>query len=802
MFHLLTMLMYNVILQVFTLLTSLSQCFSFGCSNLKLSDRARMMFYNAHNDARRSLAKGQEPHKCGKLSSGKNIYQLNWSCDMELKVQKWAENCPSTMQTIESSWGHMYSKWISSKMDPLAKSAEFVNAWWSAIRQQPLTDPDNKYTGAPFGFANMAYGKTTEFACTYNMCNTTLVTACFYNKIGYITNQVIYEKGEPCVVDSDCTTYAGSTCNDGLCYIPLKEPVIETYSMCPGVTDMSDQLRMSFLNTHNYYRSQLARGLAPDGIASGAFAAPAKHMPKLMVWDRTTDIGCFVMHCPTSTYSVCQYYKAGNYYGQPVYKFGAPCSQDSDCPDTQTCSVSEGLCIMNDNVPIVATTVPNQTQNPITMQPTTNNPAAVTTPPSDIETYTICPGVTDISDQVRMMFLNTHNYYRSQLAKGLAPDGIAPGAFAAPAKHMPKLRYNCDIEASARNYGLQCIIKHSDQSMRPLYGENLYYTTMENHDKIHSAKLASDWWWSELGDYGFGNATEFSKELLDRGIGHFTNLVWDRTTDVGCFVMHCPGKTYAVCQYYKEGNYYGQPVYEFGPACTNDDDCPGTQTCSASEGLCVVHDEITNPASPGSKTYTMCPGVTDMPDQARMSFLNAHNKYRSRLAKGLEQDGIAPGAFASPAKHMPKLRYNCDVEASARAFGLQCQLLHSPQSMRPEYGENLYYTTSVNYSKISSGELASDWWWAELKQYGLGSDNVFSDQRFNIAHFTNMAWDKTTDLGCFVAHCPTMTYSICQYYKGGNTFGQVIYEFGSACTKDADCPGTQTCNASEGLCIV
>lgn len=34
------------------------------------------MFYDAHNDARRSMAKGLEPNKCGLLSGGKNVYEL------------------------------------------------------------------------------------------------------------------------------------------------------------------------------------------------------------------------------------------------------------------------------------------------------------------------------------------------------------------------------------------------------------------------------------------------------------------------------------------------------------------------------------------------------------------------------------------------------------------------------------------------------------------------------------------------------------------------------------------------------
>ncbi|CAB3400268.1 unnamed protein product [Caenorhabditis bovis] len=423
------MLNYNF--QVFIVLICSSQCISFGCSNPKLSDQARTMFYNAHNDARRSLAKGLEPHKCGRLSSGKNVYQLNWNCEMEAKVQEWADSCTNSFQTFDPSWGHNLQTWSGTGLDPVATSANTVNSWWSSVRSQPLTDPENKYTGSPYTFANMAFGKTTEFACAYSTaCGSKLYIGCFYNKIGYMTNAVIYEKGDACTSNADCTTYSGSTCNDGLCYVEPTGPIVETYTMCPGVTDMSDQARMAFLNTHN----------------------------KL----------------------------------------------------------------------------------------------------------------------------------RSSLAKGLEPDGIAPGAFAPQAKHMPKMRYNCTIEANARTYALNCVFEHSKPEQRPQCGENLYYRGSTNYPKILSGEDASNAWWSELPDIGVGSENRMTSQLFSTGVGHYTQMAWDRTTDLGCYVAHCPSMTYSVCQYYTPGNYMNEMIYEVGPPCTQDSDCPGSQTCSVSESLCIL----------------------------------------------------------------------------------------------------------------------------------------------------------------------------------------------------------------------
>ncbi|CAD6193061.1 unnamed protein product [Caenorhabditis auriculariae] len=390
---------------------------TFGCVNPSLTDRDRQMFYNAHNDARLSLAKGLEPNKCGRLSSGKNVYQLNWDCDMEAKVQEWATDCPNSFQTFDSTWGHNYVTYTGTISDQMGTAASAVNNWWSSVRTNGLTDPDNKYTNsALFQWANMAFGKTTSFACTYKACSGKFVVGCFYNKIGYVTNAVIYEKGEACSTDTDCTTYSGSSCRDGLCYQAPVAPVDPTFTMCPGQTVMSDQSRQKFVDTHNYLRSRLAKGLEVDGISAGALAPAAKQMTKIV--------------------------------------------------------------------------------------------------------------------------------------------------------------YDCAIEQNAQSWAQNCLWQHSDSSARPGLGENMYYTTALNVDRIQSGEDASVAWWSELKDFGVG------PDVI------LTNAVF--RPRVGCFVQYCSDKTFTVCQYGPGGNVLDQSIYTKGSACTNDAGCPGTQTCSVAEGLCNV----------------------------------------------------------------------------------------------------------------------------------------------------------------------------------------------------------------------
>jgi len=57
-------------------------------------------------------------------------------------------------------------------------------------------------------------------------------------------------------------------------------------------------------------------------------------------------------------------------------------------------------------------------------------------------------------------------------------------------------------------------------------------------------------WYNEVNEYSYNNPG-FSK-----GTGHFTQLVWKETTDIGCGIaMSHDDKVYAVCNYTPPGNF-------------------------------------------------------------------------------------------------------------------------------------------------------------------------------------------------------------------------------------------------------
>ncbi|KHJ80357.1 SCP-like protein [Oesophagostomum dentatum] len=185
-----------------------------------------------------------------------------------------------------------------------------------------------------------------------------------------------------------------------------------------------------------------------------------------------------------------------------------------------------------------------------------------------------------------------------------------------------------------------------------------------------------------------------------------------------------------------------------------------------------------------------------MTDAARQAFLDEHNRLRSSLARGLEDDPLI--GKAPKASRMLKMIYDCDVEASAIKHAQKCIFEHSDSSDRYGLGENLFMTTARNYDKTKAGVQASQSWWSELKKYGVGEENKLTMDLFNrgVGHYTQMAWEESYKLGCAVMHCSDMTLVVCQYGPAGNMLNQQIYTKGEPC---ADC--TTTCSKDEGLCL-
>ncbi|OZJ02524.1 hypothetical protein BZG36_04265 [Bifiguratus adelaidae] len=105
--------------------------------------------------------------------------------------------------------------------------------------------------------------------------------------------------------------------------------------------------------------------------------------------------------------------------------------------------------------------------------------------------------------------------------------------------HAPALTWSSKLASSAHAWASQCDFKHSGDR----YGENL-------------ALGYKDWNAAVGAWYDEGKHYNYNKGGFSIATGHFTQVVWKSTKQLGCAAVTCPklGGTYYVCQYNPPGN--------------------------------------------------------------------------------------------------------------------------------------------------------------------------------------------------------------------------------------------------------
>ncbi|ETN78062.1 hypothetical protein NECAME_03021 [Necator americanus] len=62
----------------------------------------------------------------------------------------------------------------------------------------------------------MVHANTTTVGCAFKRCNGNVLVTCLYDKCG-TKEKLMWEMGQPCQRNGDCTTFDDSKCNEGLC---------------------------------------------------------------------------------------------------------------------------------------------------------------------------------------------------------------------------------------------------------------------------------------------------------------------------------------------------------------------------------------------------------------------------------------------------------------------------------------------------------------------------------------------------------------------------------------------------------
>ncbi|MEE9910254.1 MAG: CAP family protein [Deltaproteobacteria bacterium] len=142
-------------------------------------------------------------------------------------------------------------------------------------------------------------------------------------------------------------------------------------------------------------------------------------------------------------------------------------------------------------------------------------------------------------DRIREEILAAHNKYRAQLG-------------------IPPLKWSETLADHAMNWALHLAqagkISHSKKSGE---GENLWQGSAGHFS--HTRKV--DYWGSEKKYFKKGTFPDVSTSGNWQDVGHYTQIIWRGTHEVGCAQATSGGFDFFVCRYHPPGNFIREKVY-------------------------------------------------------------------------------------------------------------------------------------------------------------------------------------------------------------------------------------------------
>jgi pathogenesis-related protein 1 len=126
---------------------------------------------------------------------------------------------------------------------------------------------------------------------------------------------------------------------------------------------------------------------------------------------------------------------------------------------------------------------------------------------------------------------------------------------------VPALQWSVQLAAYAQAWAdhladSACSFEHRPHSGKweEIYGENLFWGSSDHY----TVKDACESWYEEKKD--FKNTLYTGKQTNQ--IGHYTQMIWRNTTQVGIGIATCKdGSIIIVANYDPPGNYLGENVY-------------------------------------------------------------------------------------------------------------------------------------------------------------------------------------------------------------------------------------------------
>ncbi len=126
---------------------------------------------------------------------------------------------------------------------------------------------------------------------------------------------------------------------------------------------------------------------------------------------------------------------------------------------------------------------------------------------------------------------------------------------------LPPLAWSDDLAAAARDHAAELVrtgqLHHTVQMQGEPQGENLWAGTRG----AYAYREMVGAWARESGNFVNAPTPRFSRTGQWQDVGHYAQIVWRGTREVGCAVASDARDDYLVCRYRPAGNVIGEPAF-------------------------------------------------------------------------------------------------------------------------------------------------------------------------------------------------------------------------------------------------
>ena len=119
---------------------------------------------------------------------------------------------------------------------------------------------------------------------------------------------------------------------------------------------------------------------------------------------------------------------------------------------------------------------------------------------------------------------------------------------------VPPLTWSAEVAASAQAWAEDMASSGKFRHSGSRYGENIWAGTAN----AYSLDEMVTSWGDEKANFEYGTSSNSRNGGV---VGHYTQIIWRNSTQVGCGLASGGGTDYFVCQYNPPGNYVGQQPY-------------------------------------------------------------------------------------------------------------------------------------------------------------------------------------------------------------------------------------------------